>query len=99
MKKWMYELIIVVALACIGLGTWWFIDTKDARLANAKYEQLVKYAQRQSVEIAIIEQAAKIEKYKLQLTEKQKPKQPVGSITPFVPQSPVVIDPKDMMIK
>ena len=61
LKKWTYELIIVVVLLCIGLGVWWFVATKDVRQAEAEFEQLVKFANRQAVEIAVIKQSAELQ--------------------------------------
>ncbi len=69
--KWTCEVIIVVVLLCVGLGVWWFVSTKDQRAAKAQYEQLVRYANRQAVQIAIIEQASKLENYKQQLAKRQ----------------------------
>jgi hypothetical protein len=89
MKKWKVEIGVVVLLIIAGLGTWWFIATKDSRLANAQYSKLFKYAQRQAIEIAIIEQANKLENYKQQI-EKNKNDIPATTIKPVVPQSPIV---------
>ncbi len=60
MKKWKIEVSIVLVLVSIGLGVCWFIHTNPERKANAQFEQLVKYANRQEVEIAIIKQDAEL---------------------------------------
>lgn len=64
MKKWKIEAIIVVVLLVLGLGIWWYISTGDERQASAQFEQLVKYANRQEVEIAIIKQDAELKMLK-----------------------------------
>ena len=73
MKKWVYELIIVVVVLLIGSAGWWHNSTKDERRAKSQYEQLVKFANRQAVEIAVIEQAAKLKLLKLTLVKGQRP--------------------------
>ena len=90
MKKWVYEIIIIVALVCVGLGIWRYTSTKAERQANFQYEQLLKFANRQAVEIAVIEQAAKLELLKRKLVEGQKPQ--------IVPPLPVIADPDDVDI-
>ncbi len=77
MKKWKLELTIVVVLLCVGSCVWWFVSTKDTRRAEAQYEQLLNFANRQAVEIAVIEQAAKLELIKRTLSENKKPPQTV----------------------
>ncbi len=91
MKKWKLELIIVAILLAVGLGVWWFVATKDERSQEAEIEIMIKYAQRQALEIAIIEQASKLTDYRKQLAA-QKPKLPVN---PFAPINPIP-DPKDV---
>lgn len=88
MKKWTYELIVVVVVLLIGGAGWWFNSTKDERQADAQYEQLVKFANRQAVEIAVIEQAAKLELLKRTLAEGKKPQ--------IAPPLPVIADPDDV---
>jgi len=63
MNKWKIKLIehiaiVIVLVVCTGLGIWWFIDTNPTRKATAEYELLVDFANRQTVEIAIIKQAS-----------------------------------------
>ncbi len=64
--------IVVGVLVIVGFGLWWFNSTKDIRAAEAEYEQLVRFADRQAVEIAIIEQSSKLKNYKLQIAENQR---------------------------
>ena len=73
MKKWKLELIIVVVLLVAGLGVWWFVATKDDRAADAEVELMIKYAQKQALEIAIIEQASKLADYRRQLAKTKQP--------------------------
>ena len=91
MKKWVYELIIVVVVLIIGGAGWWHNSTKAERAAAAQYEQLLKFANRQAVEIAVIEQAAKLKLLKRTLTEGQRPKTPVN-IQPLVITDPDDVD-------
>ena len=58
MKKWKAELVIVLVLLSIGLGFWWYKATDEKRTANVEYKKLIKFSQRQAVEIAIIEQVS-----------------------------------------
>ncbi len=74
--KWGYELIIVAVLVVVGLGIWWFVATKDERLADVQLEQLVKFANRQAVEIAIIKQTGELEHLKKAYIESRKPTVP-----------------------
>ncbi len=60
MKKWKIEVTIVLVLMGIAIGVLWFIHTNPERKTNAQFEQLVKYANRQEVEIAIIKQDAEL---------------------------------------
>lgn len=69
--KWKIEAIIVAVLICVGLGVWWFVSTKEARQANAQFEELVEFANRQQVEIAIIRQAAELRQLRTELAAKQ----------------------------
>ena len=74
MKKWIYELIVAAVLLIVGLGVWWFVSTKDDRAYKAETEKLIRYAQRQALEIAIIENASKLTNYKQQIATARKPK-------------------------
>jgi len=85
---------IVVLLVLAGLG-WWFVSTRDARKAEAEYEMLMKFAQRQAIEIAIIEQRSKLLNYQQQMnTAQQKVAQPIEPNPPMpAPFVPAVIPP------
>lgn len=85
MRKWTYELIVVVALIGIGLGVWWFIATKDERAADAQFERLVKFANRQQVEIAVIKQAAELQQLRAAIRKAQQPV-PLEVPQPKLPQ-------------
>jgi uncharacterized iron-regulated protein len=87
LNKWKIESVVLVALACFALGPWWFIATKDSRLAKKQYNQLVRYAQRQAVEIAVIEQASKLKNYEKQIEDNKKATEQVG---PVLPENQVV---------
>ena len=63
-------IIAVVALIVGGSG-WWWNSTKDERQAKATYEQLIDFANRQAVEIAVIEQAEILQQLKQMLTTAQ----------------------------
>ena len=81
---------VVIVLLLIGGGIVWRIEsTKDIRKQKTDYKNLVKFAQRQAVEIAIIEQASKLANYKQQISQNQNP-----APQPFQP--PVISDPKDV---
>ncbi len=77
MKKWKYEVIIVAVLLVVGLGVWWFVATKDERATKADTELMIKFAQRQALEIAIIEQTSKLTDYKRQIAQIQQQKKQV----------------------
>lgn len=93
MKKWKYELIVVVALVCVGSGVWWFAATKNERAVKAKYKQLLEIANQQSVEIAIIEQAARLQQLKQAVAAAQQQQQ--QALEQAV-RNPVIADPKDV---
>ncbi len=57
---------IIVLLVAGGSVLWWN-SNKDERVAEVELETLIKFAQRQSLEIAIIEQASKLIDYKRQM--------------------------------
>lgn len=95
-SRWSCELIIVAVLVIVGLSVWWFVSTKDTRQANVQYEQLIKFANRQAVEIAIIEQASKLANYKQQMTQNQQ----MQTIIPNPSMSlPTIADSKDVPLE
>jgi cbb3-type cytochrome oxidase subunit 3 len=71
MSKWKIEAIIVAVLICVGVGVWWYAATNDVRKANAEYENLVRFAEKQAVEIAIIEQASTLQGYRQRIAQNQ----------------------------
>ncbi len=89
MKKWI-PFISTVAVAVVGLSMGVYFRYEPQRKAKAELETMIEYAQRQALEIAIIEQASKLTNYRKQLAQTQ---QPVAA--PVI--SPVA-DPKDVEI-
>ncbi len=96
--KWIYVIIgTVVGIILVGGGVCWDNSAAD-RAADAELETMIKYAQRQALEIAIIEQASKLTDYRKQLETMQNPVPPI--VEPVViPELPVVADPKDVEIQ
>lgn len=103
MKKWIYEAVIVVVVLCVAGGIWWHQSTKEQRRADAQYEQLIKFANRQAVEIAIIEQASKLEDYKQQM-EVARQARNLATMQPVTPNllmpmvMPPIADPNDVNV-
>lgn len=58
--KWKVEVIIVTVALCVAGSIWWYLSTRAERQADAQFEQLVNFANRQQVEIAIIKQSAEL---------------------------------------
>lgn len=84
----MKKIVIVIGiLAVVGLGVWRFIATKDQRAAKAEIKLMVDYAQRQALEIAIIEQSAKLAGYKQQIAAASQPTETVSQ-----PEEPVPVE-------
>ena len=78
-------LIIVVVSALLGVVVGILLPVET----NTDYDKLVRHAQRQAVEIAIIEQSSKLTDYKQQLAKMQQAKtQPV--IKPVESNSSIV---------
>ena len=67
-------IIFIAMLAIVIGGAKWFKDTKPKRKAEAQYKELVRIANRQEVEIAIIEQAVKLKQYRTALKKLQQKK-------------------------
>ena len=89
-------IITVVLILASVAGVWWYISTADSRAEKAEINLMIKYAQKQALEIAIIEQASKLTDYRKQLVEAQKSKlQPPPPVNPFAPE-PIVPDPKSL---
>ncbi len=66
------ELIVTILVIAICLSGWWFIFTKDQRKVATEYKQLVRIANRQAIEIVIIEQAEKLTNYRQQMIKNQR---------------------------
>ncbi len=64
MRRWIYEVIIVAVLVCIGLGIWRYVSTNDIRTYKKEVVKLRLYTEHQSLEIKVIEQAAKLSELK-----------------------------------
>ena len=77
MKK---VIVIIGLLIVVGLGVWWYVATNDERVANAEMKVLIDFAQKQALEIAIIEQASKLANYKQQIAASRQPKPPVTPV-------------------
>lgn len=81
------EVIVVLVLIAIGLGIWCFASTSDERAADAQFDRLVKFANRQQVEIAVIKQAAELQQLKqaiarAQAADKQRMQKLIESAAP-----------------
>ena len=63
---------VLLAIACGGL--WWYLDSAPKRKAKVEIEAMIKFAQRQALEIAIIEQSVKLSGYKQQIAKAQQAK-------------------------
>ncbi len=55
--------VSVLVLSSVGLASWFF-STIDVRAQKAQYRQMVKFANRQRVEIALLTQARQLEQLK-----------------------------------
>ncbi len=88
-KKWI--VIVFVLTLIIGGYGWWFNSTKANRKRETEYKQLVKFANRQEVEIAVLKQSKILQQLKAQRRkmnqEVQKPEQY---------KLPKITDPKDV---
>ena len=75
MKNVKDKIIIVLILAVIAICVSWFISTKGLRAEQREYKELVRIANRQAVEIAIIEQTYKMRELKSRIAEEEQPKE------------------------
>jgi len=95
------KIIIVICVLVVAAGSiWWLVFTKDVRIKKAEYKLLVRFAQRQAVEIAIIEQRSKLLNYQQQMnvaSSQPKVAQPIKPNPPMpAPFMSAVEDPKDI---
>lgn len=99
-RKWKVELIIAGVLLCVAGSIWWYVSTNDERKADAQYEQFVKFANRQQVEIAIIRQSAELQQLRSAIQQATKNQQRTAlSQNPTIVQPPVIANPKDVEIE
>ncbi len=91
MKKWKIELMMVLAAVVIGGSIWAVVATEPKRKAKAETQKLIDFAQRQALEIVIIEQSVKLVQYKKKIAAAQKPA-PIMQL-PVIPLPPA---PKDI---
>ena len=77
MKK---TVVIIVLIAIFCGGVWWYMETAPQRKAKAELKTMIDFAQRQALEIAIIEQSSKLANYKRQMAKTQKPVSPVSKV-------------------
>ena len=81
MKKIAIVGIVLLIVGAVGYN--WYSD-RGVRKAEAEYETLVRFADRQAVEIAIIEQSVKLQNYQQQMAAAQKAVQPIAPVDPKV---------------
>ena len=72
MKKWMYEMIALLVLLCVGLCIWWYVSTNNERKSKVEFEKFVKFAERQKVEITVLKQREELERLKQEFARKQR---------------------------
>ena len=60
--------VSVLVLSSIGFFSW-FLSTTDVRAQKAQYRQMIAFANRQRVEIALLTQARQLEKLKQGFTD------------------------------
>ena len=88
---------VIVLIAVIGGGVWLYTDGAPQRKDKAEIEVMIKFAQRQALEIAIIEQSSKLADYRQQLAEIQQakiaPNPPMPA--PFMPAVVPPVEPKE----
>ena len=72
--------VLLIVVFCGGIA--WFMETAPKRKVKAEIKVLVDFAQRQALEIAIIEQSVKLAQYKRQIA-----KSPVSPVEPKEPVS------------
>lgn len=66
------KIVIVLALMLVAGGfTWWFNFSKVSRKQKSEYKQLVRFANRQEVEIAIIKQVTELQRLRLGIIKSQ----------------------------
>ncbi|MGR3292493.1 MAG: hypothetical protein ACUZ9M_00590 [Candidatus Scalindua sp.] len=62
------KIVMVLILILIAGGSfWWFVSTKDIRKEISNYKALIRFANRQEVEIAVIKQSSILQQLKAQI--------------------------------
>ncbi len=93
----MKKIVIVVGVLLIVVGfVFWFVSTKNVRASKAEYKMLVRLADKQAVEIAIIEQASKLANYKQQIAKNQRAARERAMPNLPAPIIPSIPDPVDI---
>lgn len=88
----MKKLVIVLVLIVTVCGSiWWYMSAAPQRKVKAEIKLMVDYAQRQALEIVIIEQSVKLTAYKRQVAAAAKKQVPIPIVP--APPNPVVPDP------
>ena len=95
-SKWTYK-AIVTGIAAIIISLSGYGGTLLPK-TDTEIETMIKYAQRQALEIAIIEQASKLTDYRQQLAAAKQPvAKPIAPTPPMtMPLMPEIADPKDV---
>lgn len=75
LNKWKIGIVVLVAL-----GVWWFIETAPKRKVAAEFKNLVRVANRQEVEIAIIKQAVELQQLKSAIRKAQDAKKTIPEV-------------------
>ncbi len=78
------KIVIIAILLVVGGFIWWFVSTKDERARKVQYKQLVNFANRQVVEIAVIKQAAELQQLKVAMQKAQIKEPPISAIPPKI---------------
>ena len=97
MKKIGFVIVILLIVGVVGYNRY---STKDVRKAKVEYKMMVRFADKQAVEIAIIEQSSKLENYKQQLVQNQrvareKISQAMKPLAPVI-STPIISDSNDI---
>ncbi|HEB26930.1 MAG TPA: hypothetical protein ENI05_04005 [Porticoccus sp.] len=80
--KWQIVIVVVVSLLAIISCIWRYMENAPERKTEAEIKVLVDFAQRQALEIAIIEQSVKLAEYKRRIAKSRVPVSPVESKPP-----------------
>ncbi len=92
LSKCKIELVAIGLILVICAGVWIFMSTRDDRIKDAEYKNLERFAKRQAVEIAIIQQAVRLQQLKAAIQKAQMQEPPINDKLPKTMGPPV---PKD----